>query len=189
GDALPLLEEAAAASLTEPTLVTARPALLTACVEAGGSVPAETAARIGDLVEQLLVAEAATSAADGLERASQLSPFARALLGLGRYEAAARLTAECLGIRRATAPDDWATFRCESLHGRALLGQQRLRAAEAALLSGYRGLLERAARIPPAERGCVGLAAARLVTFYEAVGNDAEVAAWRRRVGAGADGR
>ena len=56
---------------------------------------------------------------------------------------------ECLTIRQKIQPDDWTTFDTDSMLGEALLDQKKFADAEPLLLSGYEGMKQREATIPP----------------------------------------
>ena len=93
---------------------------------------------------------------------------------------------ECLAIRQKVQPDDWTTFDAKSMLGEALLDQQKYADAEPMLLSGYKGLKQREAKIPAESRGHLTQALERLVRLYEARNEKNEAAPggrghWRRR--------
>jgi hypothetical protein len=51
------------------------------------------------------------------------------------------LAREIIEKDRKTRPDNWQTFRAESLLGASLAGQKKYAKAEPLLLEGYRGAL------------------------------------------------
>ena len=66
------------------------------------------------------------------------------------YAKAEPLLRECLKIRETKLPDDWRT---QSLFNGSLLGLKNYADAEPLLLSGYDGMNEREAKIPPKASG------------------------------------
>ncbi len=97
-------------------------------------------------------------------------------------EAEAKLS-ESLAILEKLRPDDWTAFKVKSELGEALLSQKKYAAAEPLLLSGYRGLRQRQANIPPPDRACITTALERIVRLYEAWGKMNEVVKWRKELG------
>jgi hypothetical protein len=89
---------------------------------------------------------------------------------------------ESLTIRRKIQPDDWTTFDTESILGQTLLDQKKLADAEPLLLSGYKGMKQREAAIPPQEKSHLTKALERLVKFYEARGDTDQATKWRQEL-------
>ncbi|MGE0143701.1 MAG: tetratricopeptide repeat protein [Planctomycetota bacterium] len=90
---------------------------------------------------------------------------------------------ESMSVRTQAQPDHWSTYHSKSMLGEARQGQHRHAEAEALLIEGYRGMLERLASIPAGRAANIMQAALeRIVRFYEATGNSEEAAAWRRRL-------
>ena len=89
---------------------------------------------------------------------------------------------ECLAIRQGKEADAWTTFNAQSLLGGALLGQKKYADAEPLLVHGYAGMKERAAKIPANGQVRLGQALERLVQLYDALGNQAEAARWRKEL-------
>ncbi|MCA8975129.1 MAG: serine/threonine protein kinase [Planctomycetes bacterium] len=183
--AIPLLEESAMASLEQPSLVLARPALLEVYAVAGELVAPGATDRAVELVRRIAAAEAAP--VDRVAAVEQMSRHAGALLGLRQWGEAEPLLAECLAIRRAQDPDAWQTFRCASRHGGALLGQGRLAQAKPLLFEGYRGLEARAADIPITAGSCLRRAVERVVRFCQVAGTESELANWQQVLDATSD--
>jgi tetratricopeptide (TPR) repeat protein len=96
-------------------------------------------------------------------------------------EAEAKLR-ESLTILQRLRPDDWTTFRVKSQLGEALLRQKKYAGAEPLLLSGYRGLRQRQASIPPEDRACVTTGLERIVRLYEAWGKKDQAVKWRKEL-------
>ncbi len=86
---------------------------------------------------------------------------------------------ESLTIRRKIQPEDWTTFETESIIGEALVDQKKFADAEPLLLSGYEGMRQREAAIPPQDKPRLTKALERLVRLYEAWGNEEKAARWR----------
>jgi tetratricopeptide (TPR) repeat protein len=87
---------------------------------------------------------------------------------------------ECLAFREKRIPDDWPTPLAKWMLGGALLGQKKYAEAEPLLLTGYEGLRQRAATLPPRLRDCPTLALRTLVQLYEAWDKPDEVVKWRK---------
>jgi hypothetical protein len=86
---------------------------------------------------------------------------------------------ECLTLREKAEPEAWQTFNARSMLGRALLGQKKYAEAEPLLLTGYAGMREREAKIPPPGRVRLPEAAAGLIELYEMTGKPAEAEKWQ----------
>jgi hypothetical protein len=87
-----------------------------------------------------------------------------------------------LSIRTKSEPDAWTTFNTQSMLGGALLGEKRYADAEPPVRQGYQGMKQRAAEIPPSRTSCLTAAVVRLVELYDALGNKAEAAKWRKEL-------
>ena len=97
---------------------------------------------------------------------------------LGNTGAAAVLR-ESLAIREAKEPDAWTTFETKSMLGGALLGQEKSADAEPLLLAGYKGMKQRADRIPPRHKINLVEALDRLIELAEATGKPEDVKRWK----------
>ncbi len=86
--------------------------------------------------------------ADDPALAGALATRTAALLEEKRFTEAEPLARECLAIREKKFPDDWRTFNTRSMLGGCLLGQKKYAEAESLLVSGYKGMKQRAAKIP-----------------------------------------
>ena len=78
-----------------------------------------------------------------------LAELTSARLREGKFAEAEGPARECLAIRERDIPEDWRTFNARSMLGDSLLGQKKYAEAEPLLLSGYEGLKQREASIPP----------------------------------------
>jgi hypothetical protein len=65
----------------------------------------------------------------------------------GRFAESEPLAREALEFNRKQQPDDWPSFRAESLLGASLAGQKKYAEAEPLLLEGYQGMAARKDRI------------------------------------------
>ncbi len=119
--------------------------------------------------------------ADSLAYAEQQAALALVLLPQRKWADAEAALRVCLAVREQKQPDAWTTFVSDSMLGAALLGRKEYAAAEPLLLKGYRGIAERADKIPtPFRQARLTEAVDRLVRLYEATGNEAEAARWRK---------
>jgi tetratricopeptide (TPR) repeat protein len=179
-EAVPLLEQAVARSKVR--LGPEHPSTLLYTVNLGSTYQA--AGRL-DQAEPLLRATLARRRQqnpESVDTASALVILGLNLLGQKKYAEAEPVLNECLAIRRKKLPDDWSTFNTQSLVGGALLGQKKYAEAEPLLLSGYEGMKKREASIPLVGLPRLTEALERLVQLYEATGQKAEAARWRRRL-------
>jgi hypothetical protein len=86
---------------------------------------------------------------------------------------------DALAIRKAQAPDDWVTFKAESLLGEVLTRQAKFEEAEPRVIAGYEGLVARKASIPIKFREELAKARRRIVDYYEASGQPAKGQKWK----------
>jgi hypothetical protein len=109
--------------------------------------------------------------------------------GLGRVqlrehkyvEAESTLRTELRGYERLK-PESWERYNCESMLGGSLEGQKKYLEAEPLLVSGYGGMMQRAAAIPPEERLVLSQAGERIVQLYEDWGKPGKAAEWRGKL-------
>jgi tetratricopeptide (TPR) repeat protein len=120
---------------------------------------------------------------DTFAHAEALARRGTALLSEKKAAEAEGKLRESLAVLRRLRPDGWATFKVKSELGEALLDQKKYAEAEPLLLSGYRGLREHHADIPPKDRACVTTALERVERLYEAWGKKDEAAKWRKELG------
>ncbi len=116
----------------------------------------------------------------GLSVASALEYFGQQQLSQHNDTDAEPLLRDCLKIRQAKQPDEWTTFHTQSLLGEALLGQKKYADAEPLLLSGYQGMKQRQAKIPPQGKMRLTQTLQRLVQLYEATDKNDEAQKWRK---------
>jgi tetratricopeptide (TPR) repeat protein len=113
---------------------------------------------------------------------SSMNNLVSAYVDANRLAEAEPLTREFLEIRERVRPDDWWNFMIRSLLGEVLLGLKKYAEAEPLLISGYEGMQDRAARIPPSFKPRLGDALQRLVQLYEATKQPEKVAAWKAKL-------
>jgi tetratricopeptide (TPR) repeat protein len=104
------------------------------------------------------------------------------LLRQKKYAEAEKHLHDCLRIREKAQPDVWNTFNARSLLGEALLAQKKYAEAQPLLLSGYQGMKDREATIPPNAKVYLREALQRLVRLYEATGDKEQAAKWRKKL-------
>jgi eukaryotic-like serine/threonine-protein kinase len=120
--------------------------------------------------------------------AATLAQLGLCLLQEKKYAEAEPLLRRCLKVREAKQPDDWATFNAQSMLGGALLGQKKYTDAEPLLLSGYQGMHQRQARIPPHGKVRLTEALERLTQLYDAWGRKDQADRWRKELQANKKG-
>lgn len=76
----------------------------------------------------------------------------------------------------------WTTFHTKSLLGGSLAGQKNYAEAEPLLLSGYEGMREREAKIPPEGKPRLTEALERIVQLYDGWGKPDKAAEWRAKL-------
>jgi eukaryotic-like serine/threonine-protein kinase len=86
------------------------------------------------------------------ETLSRLSALGRSQLKQAKYAAAEMTLRTALETYRTAIPDTWRRYNCESLLGRSLAGGKKLAAAKPLEVSGYQGMIDRAAFISAPDR-------------------------------------
>jgi serine/threonine protein kinase len=155
----------------DPRVLSRLQLLAVTCMDAGRADEANTT------LLELIDRQRGPGASPAL--ATSLAAYGSNLLKQQKFAEAEAAIRESLAIREKASPDDWTTFNTRSLLGAALAGQQRYADAEPLLVSGYEGMKERAAKIPPAGRVRLAEAQTRLVRLYEAWGKPESAAQWR----------
>jgi len=120
--------------------------------------------------------------ADSLPFAGQLAVLAANLLQQQKAPDAEQVLRDCLAIREKKAPDEWTTFNTKSTLGGALLAQKKYADAEPLLLSGYEGMKQREAKIPPQGQVRLTEALERLVQLYDETGQKDKAEEWRKKL-------
>jgi eukaryotic-like serine/threonine-protein kinase len=103
-------------------------------------------------------------------------------LGEGKYNQAEALLRETLTSYEKTTPNAWSRYQSQSLLGASLAGQRRYGEAEALVVSGYEGMLQREAAIPGESRPNLERAAAWIVQLYEDWGKPEKAAVWTQKL-------
>src|SRR5207302_8831601 len=135
------------------------------------------------LWRELLAAQRRRLPADDPALAGTLATLGLNLLRQQKPADAEPLLSECLAIRAKMEPDAWTTFNTNSMLGGALLGQKKYADAEPLLRSGYEGLKEREAKIPPQGKVRLTEAIQRLIDLYTAWDKPDQAAEWRKKLG------
>lgn len=139
-------------------------------------------ARAEPLLGDLLVKAKQAYGADDPRTAARMGQLAQNLLQQKKFGEAEPLWRDCLRVCQKTEPAAWTTFNTQSLLGAALAGQRKFTDAEPLLLAGYHGLAERLKKTPKQVQPALLAVAQRLVDLYEAWGNSAAAARWRKEL-------
>lgn len=173
-DALPLLQRAQRASISNPALRWVEPHLAECLADSGRADEAV------QLLTDLVSAAHRDLPAGSQELGDRLARLGWFLMvcNLEAYEAAEPPLRDALAIRRALAADHWTTFNASSVLGGALLGQNKLDAAAPLLLSGYEGMRDRREQIPAEAQNRLRDAIVRLRELHLAQGNSDQAQYW-----------
>jgi serine/threonine protein kinase len=174
-EAIPLLEEAYRKSLKQPELAAWIGTQLVSAYTQGGKKTEAVA-----VLKAELASARRHQKPGGLLLSDALASIGAQYLDLRAYADAEPLLRECVAIRSKLIAGAWQTFAAKSLFGRALLGQKKYAEAEPLLLSGYEGLKQRDAKIPPHGKGYLPEALEGLVQLHDAQGKHAEAARWQK---------
>ena len=96
-----------------------------------------------------------------------------------KFADAEHLLRQAETIYEKTAPQAWERYQVQSLLGASRLGQSKYAEAEALLVSGYQGMVQRESGIPKASKREVELAGERILDLYQAWGQAQKVSEWR----------
>jgi tetratricopeptide (TPR) repeat protein len=107
----------------------------------------------------------------------------RQFIQAGQFAQAERVLKEALALREKTEAHAWTTSNTRALLGAALLGQERFAEAEPLLLTGYEGMKQQEAKIPPGQRRLLADAGRRILDLYERWGRPADADRWRKKLG------
>jgi len=97
------------------------------------------------------------------------------------YSAAEGVLREALNSYQKSMVERWGRYSCQSLLGTILAGQKRYAEAEALLLSGYQGMLQREASIPADNRFKLRKAEEWILQLYHDWGKPEKAAEWRKK--------
>lgn len=131
------------------------------------------------LVQEVLADARETLPAGSPQLAAELASYGFHLLQLNAWNDAELTLRESLAIREKTMPEHWLTFNTQTMLGACLSCQEKFPAAEAMLLSGYRGLQQQATQIPPRYQDRVGEALQWLVQLYTDWEKPEQVDKWK----------
>jgi tetratricopeptide (TPR) repeat protein len=102
------------------------------------------------------------------------------------YPEAEATLREGLKVYETYWPDRWQRYQCTNLLGASIAGQKKFEEAEPLLVSGYEGMLERRARMSPAEFSSLKKAGDRIIGMYQEWGRPQKAAEWRQKNGSAA---
>jgi len=119
---------------------------------------------------------------DHLETLSSWDGLGRVQLCEHKYGEAESALRAALQVYEKVMPASWERYNCESTLGASLQGQKRYADAEVLLLSGYEGLLQRQASIPPQDRRLLPESGERIVQLYEMWNQPGKAAEWRKKL-------
>jgi serine/threonine protein kinase/tetratricopeptide (TPR) repeat protein len=120
---------------------------------------------------------------DSIILAHDLVRLGRLLTRLARWSEAESALREALTIQEKAGVDDWVHYLVRSLLGGALLGQGHYTEAQPLIVQGYKGMIERIARMPTRENALLIDAAERVVRLYETWGGQKEATEWKTKLG------
>jgi tetratricopeptide (TPR) repeat protein len=113
--------------------------------------------------------------------AAALSGLASTLRRQGKFAESDPVYRECLAIREKIVPDAWYTYYTQVMLGDALLGQKKYSEAEQLLLSGYKGMNQRADNIRDREK-LFRETIQYLIQLYEATSQPDKAVEWKLRL-------
>ena len=116
------------------------------------------------------------------DTASVLASLGRLRLKQQRFAEAEALFRTALNSLETATPDAWARYHTQSLLGVSLAAQKKYTEAEAPLLSGYAGMLQRRATIPTSSRRQLDQAGESIVKFFKDWGKPDEAERWTQNL-------
>jgi len=119
---------------------------------------------------------------DNADTMTSAADVALAYISQGKFDAAEPLAREAVEFGRRKQPDDWQTFRAESLLGASLAGKKKYAEAEPLLLAGYSGIAERRERIGTINWYHLDRAGEWIVQMYQSWGKPDKAAEWRQKL-------
>jgi eukaryotic-like serine/threonine-protein kinase len=113
-----------------------------------------------------------------------LALLGRNLVNQEKWSEAEVFLRESVAIRMKAIPDGWKRFNAIGLLGESLMGQGRYAEAEPLVVTGYRGLKAREAKIPaPSKPSSLTKAEERVVRLYEDWASPEKAEDWKRKLG------
>jgi hypothetical protein len=134
------------------------------------------------LYSQVLEARRRVLGSQHPDTTSVLVSLAGLRLQQQRYGDAEPLLREALTSYEKSAPEGWRRYDGQSMLGASLAGQKRFGEAEALLLSGYHGMLQREATIPAFERIELDQAGKWIIQLYQDWGKPEQAAECREKL-------
>ncbi len=107
--------------------------------------------------------------------------LALALISQRKFAESEPVARESFQFFRKDNPDDWQTFRTESLVGASLAGQKKYAEAEPLLVKGYQGMLARKNRTDVPEWYHLDRAHDWVVQLYQAWGKQSQATEWAKK--------
>ena len=132
-------------------------------------------------VAQALAGRQRTLGSDNPDTMVSAADLALAYISQGKFDAGEPLAREAFEFGRKKQPDDWQTFRAQSLIGAGLAGQQKHAEAESLLLAGYQGMAERKERMGAYNWYHLDRARDWIIRLYQSWGKPDKAAEWRSR--------
>jgi tetratricopeptide (TPR) repeat protein len=111
-----------------------------------------------------------------------MASLADAQLQEQKYVLAESVVREALSNWEKMNPDGWKPYYGQALLGSSLAGQKRYVEAEPLLVSGFQGMVQREAAVPPESRRVITQAGERIVQFYESWGKPEKAAEWAEKL-------
>lgn len=111
-----------------------------------------------------------------------MNNLALALLSQRKYAQAEALLREATRTLEITAPDSWRRYNMQNMLGGSVAGLGKYGEAEPLLVSGYEGMIQRAATIPSENRSALEEAGRRIVQLYQSWGRPEKVAEWTQKL-------
>jgi hypothetical protein len=111
-----------------------------------------------------------------------MNDLALLYLNEGKYAQAEVLLREALNSYLKTLANSWGRYDCQSMMGASPAGQKKYAEAEAPLVSGYEGMLQRQATIPAASRFKLKQAGTWIVQLYQDWGKPEKATDWRQKL-------
>jgi eukaryotic-like serine/threonine-protein kinase len=134
------------------------------------------------LLTKVLEGQRRTQGEDHVRTGRTLASLGRLQLQQQKYSEAEIALLEALKVFKKTAPDTWARYECESMLGASLVGQKKYAEAEALIVSGYEGILQRRELIPAQNRIALDEARQRVVRLYQDWGKPEKAVEWQDKL-------
>ena len=130
---------------------------------------------------QTLAARRRVLASDDTDTMASAADLALAYVSQAKFAQSEPLAREAVEFDRKKQPDDWQTFRAETLLGASLAGQRKYAEAEPLLLEGYQGMAARKDRMGVPDWYHLYRARDWLVQLYQAWGKPGKAAEWKNK--------